>query len=380
MVESNSGDAIAAWHDQRNVPSLPIYAQRIDGVHGFWGRVKSQIAFTADIPFDQGGMVSLSWLASDQDQFNLQVVTHYSIWRATTAILAPNFTEVLIEIPDIGPDFNGRAVRQAAPANGEYFWEWVGNQDAMYFDGYSYSTPTLFDSTSADPAWHYFQVVTHTEDPFVFWESDPDSGYSVDNLAPGAPAGMSAQRLGDDVVLEWSPNPALEPDFLEYAIYRADLPGQPPDPVHLLSLTADSTYMDTDADPTKAFYYKVAARDIHENEGEPSNESQVDPVTGIVNTLAPPARLQLLPNLPNPFGAATAIRFGLPEPGSVRIEIFDTRGRQVFSTDLSQLSEGWHEYPFDGRDGMGRRLTSGVYYYRILTANSTQSRSMVLVQ
>ncbi len=64
----------------------------------------------------------------------------------------------------------------------------------------------------------------------------------------------------------------------------------------------------------------------------------------------------------------------------MRIEIFDTRGRAVFSTELAPLSEGWHEYPFDGRDGMGRRLTSGVYYYRILTANSTQSRSMVLVQ
>ena len=64
-------------------------------------------------------------------------------------------------------------------------WDFAGTVPAASQDYYSAFAPTVYDSTIND-GMHYsvFVVSGHTDVPAVFAISEPDSGYSMDNLRP----------------------------------------------------------------------------------------------------------------------------------------------------------------------------------------------------
>jgi flagellar hook assembly protein FlgD len=66
----------------------------------------------------------------------------------------------------------------------------------------------------------------------------------------------------------------------------------------------------------------------------------------------------------NPFGRETGLRFALPRATEVRVEIFDARGRRVAQLHDGPLDAGPRTLAWDGRDGDGREVPSGVYLYR----------------
>ena len=74
-----------------------------------------------------------------------------------------------------------------------------------------------------------------------------------------------------------------------------------------------------------------------------------------------------LANHPNPFRPDTRIRFRLPEPGPVRLVIFDAVGSVVRVLRDATMAAGSHSVLWDGRDGAGRFVSSGVYPYRLET-------------
>jgi hypothetical protein len=93
-----------------------------------------------------------------------------------------------------------------------------------------------------------------------------------------------------------------------------------------------------------------------------------------------PARLELHQNSPNPFNPTTTIRFEMPEAGQARLVVYDVRGRQVRSLVDGHRDAGAHTAVWDGRDGAGERVSSGIYFYRLQGANATRVRKMVLAQ
>ena len=192
------GGAVIAWKDYRNLYHNKLYVQRIEPRYGHWGVPEPVIAFVTDIAPDEGGSVDLSWYGSQLDDYMYGEVTHYSIWRATDPIpllASPDEIPLLTSPQDVGKDFDGSAIRIEQTAAGDYFWEWIANADALGLSGYSYTASTRIDSTVSDPAIHYFQVVTHTQTPTTYWISEPDSGYSVDNLSPCPPAPVMAEQI-----------------------------------------------------------------------------------------------------------------------------------------------------------------------------------------
>ncbi len=90
---------------------------------------------------------------------------------------------------------------------------------------------------------------------------------------------------------------------------------------------------------------------------------------------------------PNPFNAATTLRFDLPQAGWVRLEVFDMNGRVVGARHASPAvgfgesglqgwySAGTHEVTFDGSD-----LPSGVYLYRLQAGELSAAGKMVLLK
>ena len=251
-----------------------------------------QIISANDVPGDQGGQVVLAWYASGFDT-DVEFLTHYSIWRAVPLGTAPNGP--LLEAADIGLNYEGEAHR-ITPLNGAFFaWQWIANQTAQRFAAYSYAVPTLNDSTSLSDGKHYFLISAHTNDPNTFFNSLPDSGYSVDDLAPVQPQNLAGQLSSTDIELTWDPNP--ESDLLRYLVYRSDSPNIDPQQTALLATTTESAYIDS-LPLTGNNYYIVLAEDIHENLSPPSNEVVVEQLLVFTKVTLPGWNMVGLPYLP----------------------------------------------------------------------------------
>jgi hypothetical protein len=99
------------------------------------------------------------------------------------------------------------------------------------------------------------------------------------------------------------------------------------------------------------------------------------------DALVVPSRLTLDRNSPNPFRAATRIRFGLPRASAVRAEIFDVLGQRIATlVEGARLGPGPHALVWDGRTSRGSLAPSGVYLLRVTADGESASRRIVMVR
>jgi hypothetical protein len=92
-----------------------------------------------------------------------------------------------------------------------------------------------------------------------------------------------------------------------------------------------------------------------------------------------PARFALRQNQPNPFNAATTIRFDLPVGAMVRLEIFDIQGRRVKVLADHFYPAGYQAVQWDRRTGAGGAVRPGVYLYRLIAGSLRAQKKMVLL-
>lgn len=88
-----------------------------------------------------------------------------------------------------------------------------------------------------------------------------------------------------------------------------------------------------------------------------------------------PEGFSLQQNYPNPFNPTTSISFDLPQATAVKLSVFDVLGREVAVLVNGKLTAGNHAVTFDAAG-----MQSGMYIYRLETANSTMTKSMVLMK
>ncbi|MBN1558742.1 T9SS type A sorting domain-containing protein [candidate division KSB1 bacterium] len=204
-----------------------------------------------DVPHDQGGYVTLTWHASCLDN-GQDTLSHYSIWRAIDEKLS-KCTPASIE--ETSKDHPPPTVRSTLFNGQPYTWEWLADQPVHCYSHYTYTAPTLYDSTSLTNGMHYFLISANTHDPAVFYDSNVDSGYSVDNLPPLPPTGLLAFAGEYKVDLQWDASP--EADLRYYVIYRNS---------SRHDSTSQINYTDTNVTPGCTYFYALAAVDVHENE------------------------------------------------------------------------------------------------------------------
>jgi hypothetical protein len=97
----------------------------------------------------------------------------------------------------------------------------------------------------------------------------------------------------------------------------------------------------------------------------------------------PDSRAGLLQNSPNPFTAATTLRYRIPEGTDyrrVRVRVFDMSGRVVKTLIDGEQPPGLYEMSWDGTDHAGRRVAAGIYPYRLDVAGTSFTRKMVLLR
>jgi hypothetical protein len=287
----------------------------------------------------------------------------------------------------------------------------MGNVPDMYSIG-----------SSSDLAWP-------TDDPVAFWSADPtDTVYlSFDVQVPIDAPGNEVSVISFAVQSAASPTLTLESDFTitvtpsVYDAFIADAPANtfasPGELVHVevgvtndgntadnyaLSSSSDLAWATDDpaspaaAGPGATVYISF---DVHvpfdaqgnqistisfeiQSVGDPTLTLSGDFTISVIPTDADddimgalPTELTLAQNYPNPFNPTTTIGFGLPARSQVTIRVIDILGRTVDQLDLGSMSAGTHEVEYDAS-----ALSSGVYFYRIDTDLSSQTRKMVLVK
>ena len=89
---------------------------------------------------------------------------------------------------------------------------------------------------------------------------------------------------------------------------------------------------------------------------------------------------QLQQNAPNPFNSGTVISWFQLQSGTARLEVFALTGQRVAVLHEGPQQAGLHRLRWDGRDDQGRLLGSGVYVYRLVTAEAVQTRKLTLLR
>ena len=104
-----------------------------------------------------------------------------------------------------------------------------------------------------------------------------------------------------------------------------------------------------------------------------------------LDSIGQPTQNRLLQNYPNPFNPETWIPYQLAEDTSVSVSIYDTTGQLVRTLSLGFQSAGFYNSQeraayWDGRNALGERVASGIYFYQLTTPAFQQTRRLVIVK
>ena len=102
-------------------------------------------------------------------------------------------------------------------------------------------------------------------------------------------------------------------------------------------------------------------------------------------TTAAPEQTLLLFNYPNPFNPETWIPYHLAKASDVKITIYDAKGALVRRLDLGHQAAGFYTSRsraayWNGKNGVGERVASGVYFYTLTAGDFTATLKMLILK
>ena len=98
-------------------------------------------------------------------------------------------------------------------------------------------------------------------------------------------------------------------------------------------------------------------------------------ITGIENAEGQNGSCKLMQNEPNPFQSTTSLKYRLHQPGHVNLAVYNLQGEMIGRLVNEYQTTGEHSVMFDGSG-----LPSGIYYYRIIAADISETGKMILVK
>ncbi|MFH1681689.1 MAG: S8 family serine peptidase [Candidatus Eisenbacteria bacterium] len=217
----------------------------------------------------------------------------------------------------------------------------------------------------------------------------------VDARAPAPPAAFSAAGLSDtSIALAWSG--PTEPDAGGVLLVRSNsaiswvpsagsgyAPGDEVEGgVFVVDTTSAERLLDSGLLSCARYYYRCFAFDRNRNYSAPAgaNSMTTGSCTAVPLSGGAPALLRLHGARPNPFNAATRIRFDLPESGPVRVAIYDLAGRLVRVLVDETLPAGSYEESWDGRGDRGEEAASGAYFAKLEAGGETGTTRLHLIR
>jgi hypothetical protein len=112
--------------------------------------------------------------------------------------------------------------------------------------------------------------------------------------------------------------------------------------------------------------YRVQPRD--NSDFSVNSSLGVDPVPGEVSFALSPT-----------LGRTFKVSFALPKPDRVQIDVYDLAGRRRVTLADAEFPAGLHTLDWDGRDGDGHLVGSGVYFYKLRVGGQTFAKRGILL-
>jgi hypothetical protein len=207
-----------------------------------------------------------------------------------------------------------------------------------------------------------------------------------DNSIPSAPTRLKILHCQSTGQVEAIWNRSPEPDVAGYKIYFDDDKSGPPytgnasasglpSPIDVMG---DTSVVIVGLLPGKTYYFAVTTYDVGGNESVYSRECSFL-LTGVDDNSIPRA-FSLETNYPNPFNPHTTIEYSLPKTAHVNLSIYDVQGRLICNLVDRVENAGKRRIIWDGTSSSGRRVASGVYFYRIVAGNYSESKKMILLR
>lgn len=107
-------------------------------------------------------------------------------------------------------------------------------------------------------------------------------------------------------------------------------------------------------------------------EGKAAEEPSQAVVANLVTSLGPAT--------PNPFNPQTTFKYSIREAGNVDLAVFNIRGELIKRLVSEQKERGEYTAVWDGRDGAGSAVASGVYFARYVAGGVAMTQRLVLLQ
>jgi hypothetical protein len=376
LVTDGSGGAIVTWTENRfsATTGVDLFAQRVapDGTTLFPDAEYPSLISVEDVPNDQGGAMKLSWLANIHDLPPFNRIGTYRIWRSVPSHAVATRTGRMVPMAQAG-EAGPNDLLVTHVAGTDYFWEFLADRPSGHIYRYSYVAATTSDSMpGSNPVTAFMVQALHSTDTNQWWYSNPDSGYSVDNLGPQQPAALTAQYSGSTTTLRWLPN--LETDFAVYRVYRGTSDDFVIGPGTLVASQPDTGYVDPAGG---AFHYKVTAVDLHGNES-PVALARPPGAVSVDHALAT-AEIGLSAS-PNPVRMSTVVRVRGKADARATLEVIDLGGRRVRTLLDGAIPQGEFAVTWDGHDEAGAEARNGVYFLRLSLGAERTSRRIVVAR
>ncbi len=294
-----------------------------------------------DVPQDQGGWVELQWTASGLDASG--GITSYGVWEF---------------VPDS-------------------VWVSLGDIAALQMADYFVTVHTLGDSSDIGIYWSEFMITAHTADPQIYYESEIEQGYSVDNLAPAMPTGFVFD-ISDENHLDFTWDAPVDEDFQYFRLYRSLEENFDPGEMDPFAEMEGTSFTDSLIEDDVNYYYQLAAVDAHGNESETSAE--LGAMIVLIDPNAIPEKFALHQNYPNPFNPSTTLNYDLPEQARVHLVVYDLNGREIKTLFDGYQEAGYRTVIWNGIDNQGNPVGSGIYMYRINAEQFSRTRKMIFLK
>jgi flagellar hook assembly protein FlgD len=93
-----------------------------------------------------------------------------------------------------------------------------------------------------------------------------------------------------------------------------------------------------------------------------------------------PVTLKLHQNYPNPFNPETTIQFDIAKESAVKLQIYNIRGQLVKTLVNTRLNAGKHSIVWNATNENNKKVSSGVYLYRVSSDNDNVVNKMILMK
>lgn len=336
LAAVGSGEAIVIWEDERNgLNTWDIYAQKID--------TTGAVSWTAN-----GVAVCIAM----NNQTGVQLVSN----NEGGVVAAWEDTRIDADTIDV----------YAQRINGDGTVHWTVDGEIVCSAAGDQAVPQIVSD-----GWSGAHIT---------W-SDPRSGtvYVYAQRVDGAGNTVVATLLqsystawnDNGVRIDWTLSEI--DDGVKFIVSRASGASMVFDEITSGGITREDlsfSFIDTGCEPGMIYYYRI---DLLSDSGR-----MLLFETGPVET--PPAALTLYQNHPNPFNPSTTIRYHVTERCRVALEIYNVSGDLVARLYDGYREKGIYTASWNGCDGKGIQMSSGVYLYRLRAGKETLSRKMILLR